>query len=582
MIAIIQLGVRMSRASLNKLGYNGLTVTDMWCNVVERKNIPNNINVNTDKAMSGPAAGLDHVIDPLTGDQVSLGDRTSAASSVANSSLGADCYAAVDLGSNSFHLVISRYEHGEFTVVDRQREVVRLAAGLDQNGHLSDEVAERALSCLEQFGQLLRSMPSARVRVVGTNALRRLQGKFHFLESAEKALGHNIEIIAGREEARLIYLGVSKWSTRGDESRLVIDIGGGSTEIIAGKGDAAHCRESLEVGCVVLTAEFFSDGVLNEDRFNKAKLAAELAIQPVVAQFRLQGWSHVIGCSGTMKSIAVAMISSGYSKDGIKASGLQRLLEQAVAAGHVDELEIAGLTRDRKPVFAGGLAILLALFELFEIQEMSVSDIALREGVLYDLVGRSDVNEDIRDGTVSSMLSRWGVDTLHANRVRDTALGLYEQLASGWDIQDLLFLRTLGWASLLHEVGLSVSHDGYQKHGAYLVANGDLAGFARRDQLLLSAMILGHRRKFPISRFEELPSNLVTPAKRVAVILRLAVLLHRGRGNQRVQSITAIAEGSQLSINFEERWLNTNPLTEADLKQERSWLKSIGVKLVFT
>jgi len=533
---------------------------------------------NSSKATAGLADGLDKVIDELTDDQLSSGDNDINL----DSSLGNSCYAAVDLGSNSFHLVVSRYEHGEFTVVDRQREVVRLAAGLDNRGRLSDEVAERALKCLEQFGQLLRAIPRPRVRVVGTNALRRLQGKHQFLERAEQALGHNIEIIAGREEARLIYLGVSKWSTRGDESRLVIDIGGGSTEIIAGKGDAAHCRESLEVGCVVLSNEFFSDGVLDQDRFNKAKLAAELAIQPVVSQFRMQGWSQVIGCSGTMKSIAIALISSGFSKDGIKATGLQLLLEQAIAAGHVDNLDVAGLTKDRKPVFAGGLAILLALFELFEIQEMSVSDIALREGVLYDLVGRSDVNEDIRDGTVSAMLSRWGVDTLHANRVRDTALDLYAQAASGWDIRDVLFMRTLGWASLLHEVGLSVSHDGYHKHGAYLVANGDLAGFARRDQLLLSAMILGHRRKFPISRFEELPSNLVTPAKRVAIILRLSVLLHRGRGSQGAQSFQAVAEGQQLSIGFESGWLAKNPLTEADLKQERAWLKTIGVKLEFS
>lgn len=581
------------RAPAQKLGYNGAIDTDYWYNVVESKKTtvsslehgnslepgnkspePRNISSKPEvaaKPTSVLADGLNEVIGELA-DEKGFGD----------SSLGADCYAAVDLGSNSFHLVISRYEHGEFTVVDKQREVVRLAAGLNDQGQLSDEVAERALLCLQQFGQLLRAIPAPRVRVVGTNALRRLQGKLDFLERAEKALGHNIEIIAGREEARLIYLGVSKWSTRGDESRLVIDIGGGSTEIIAGKGDAAHCRESLEVGCVVLSKEFFADGVLNQSRFTKAKLAAELAIQPVVSQFRMQGWSQVIGCSGTMKSIAIAMIASGFSKDGIRATGLQQLLEKAIEAGHVDKLEISGLTRDRKPVFAGGLAILLALFELFEIQEMSVSDIALREGVLYDLVGRSDVNEDIRDGTVSAMLTRWGVDTIHANKVRDTALNLYRQLASGWDIQDTLFLRTVGWASLLHEAGLSVSHDGYQKHGAYLVANGDLAGFARRDQLFLSAMILGHRRKFPISRFEELPSNLVTPAKRVAVILRLAVLLHRGRGNRHAQSIKAVAEGPQLTVEFEQGWLDNNPLTEADLKQERSWLKSIGIKLVFS
>lgn len=494
--------------------------------------------------------------------------------------MSADCYAAVDMGSNSFHMVISRYEHGEFTVIDRQREVVRLAAGLDQDNNLSDEVSDRALRCLQQFGQLLRTIPSTRVRVVGTNALRRLRHKSRFLEQAEQALGHHIEIIAGREEARLIYLGVSKWSARGDDSRLVIDIGGGSTEIIAGKGDVAHCRESLEIGCVVLSTEFFADGKLSRKAFAKAKLAAELAIQPVVRQFRLQGWNQVIGCSGTMKSIASAMIGAGWSKDGIQANGLQRLLDQTIAAGHIDNLDIPGLTKDRAPVFAGGLSIILALFDLFELEEMSVSDIALREGVLYDLVGRSSSSEDIRNVTVSAMLNRWSVDTLHGNQVRDTALNLYAQIAPAWDIQQELFENILNWAAQLHEVGLSVSHDGYHKHGAYLMANADMAGFARRDQLLLSAMVIGHRRKFPLSVFEELPSNLVTPAKRVAVILRMAVLLHRGRGSVLPSGFTAEVEAQYLKIKFERGWLSANPLAKADLKQEQSWLKSIGVKLV--
>lgn len=493
---------------------------------------------------------------------------------------GADCYAAVDLGSNSFHSVVSRYEHGEFTVVDRQREVIRLAAGLDDQNTLSEDVAERALACLERFGQLLRDLPPANVRVVGTNALRRLQAKNVFLERAEKALGHSIEIIAGREEARLIYLGVSKWSVRGDESRLVIDIGGGSTEIIVGKGDTAHVRESLEVGCVVLSKQFFADGQLTQARFDKAKLAAELAIQPVVKQFRLQGWSQVIGCSGTMKSLAEVMMQFGLSKDGIHHQGLLKLLEHAIQAGHIDNLDLEGLSKDRTPVFAGGLSILLALFEMFEINEMSVSDIALREGVLYDLVGRSSA-EDIRGVTVAAMLSKWSMDSEHCNKVSETAMTIYAQIASDWDISDDLFEKILIWSAQLHEVGLSVSHDGYHKHGAYLIGNADMAGFARRDQILLAALIGGHRRKFPLGEFESLPSTLVTPAKRVAVILRLAVLLHRGRGSQLSSAIKASAKGQQLNIEFDPQWLGKNPLTEADLKQEQSWLKTIGVVLSF-
>lgn len=499
---------------------------------------------------------------------------------LSNGELGVNLYAAVDIGSNSFHLVISRYEHGEFNVIDRQREVVRLAGGLDQRDNLDQATMERALNCLQRFGQLLRSIPATQVRAVGTNALRRMKNKPVFLDAAERALGHSIEIIAGREEARLIYLGVSKWSAGADDARLVIDIGGGSTEIIAGRGDVAACRESLEVGCVVLSREFFQDGDLSRERFEQAKLAAELAIRPVVKQFRMQGWSLVIGCSGTMKSINTVLIEGGWSKDGIHRDALNSLLETVIEAGHIDKLQLAGLTRDRTPVLPGGLAIILALVELFDIREMSVSDIALREGVLYDLVGRSSA-EDLRDVTVSAMLSKWGVSSFQGEQVCATALQLYKQVAPTWDIAEPWFQDLLEWSAQLHELGLLVSHDGYQTHGAYIVENADMAGFARRDQLVLASLIAGHRRKFPLNRFEALPSRLVTPAKRIAVLLRLAVLLHRERSNSEIQVPELSAQGQTLALTFSSGLLAANPLTKADLEQEKSWLKAIGIKLVF-
>jgi len=491
-----------------------------------------------------------------------------------------DVYAAVDLGSNSFHLVISRYQHGEFVVLDRQREVVRLAGGLDKGNLLSKKVAERALTCLEKFGQLLRNLPPAQVRVVGTNALRRLKQKNRFLDKAEKVLGHSIEIIAGREEARLIYLGVSKWSALAEESRLVIDIGGGSTEIIVGKGDVPAARESIEMGCVVFSRRFFRDGALTAERFEDAKLAAKLALQPVIKQFRLTGWNKVMGCSGTMKSLALAVSEKAVSNGVIRRSDLDPLLEKVIEIGNIDDLDLPGLTKDRQPVFAGGFAILLALFEVFDIDQMSVSDIALREGVLYDLVGRSSA-EDIREVTVQAMLSRWDVDYQQSDSVNRTALGLYDRVANDWDIQDNLFRNILSWSALLHEVGLSISHDHYHKHGAYLVANADMAGFTKRDQLLLSALIFGHRQKFPIDQFEKLPSGLVTPAKRVATILRLAVLLHRGRGSFDLKIIRPDVTGQQIKLKFDGGYLKQNPLTKADLEQERSRLKSVGINLSF-
>lgn len=492
----------------------------------------------------------------------------------------ADLYAAIDLGSNSFHLVISRYEHGEFNVIDRQREVVRLAGGLDKHGNLDEATAIRALDCLQRFGQLLSVVPNNQVRAVGTNALRRMKNKPRFLDVAERALGHSIEIIAGREEARLIYLGVSKWSAGQEDARLVIDIGGGSTEIIAGRGEVADCRESTEVGCVVLSNQFFKDGKLSRKRFKKAKLAAELAIQPVVKQFRMQGWRQVLGCSGTMKSINNVLIESGWSRDGITADALNVLLEELIATKHIDKLQIAGLTKERAPVLPGGLAILLALVELFDIEQISVSDIALREGVLYDLVGRSSA-EDIRDVTVAAMLSKWGVRSHHGEQVDATVRHLYEQVAPQWDISGQWFLRMLSWAAQLHELGLLVSHDGYHDHGAYIVENADMAGFARLDQLVLASLIAGHRRKFPLNRFESLPSNLVTPVKRMAVLLRLAVLLHRERSQSALNLPEIEVQGQSISLEFGEGVLQDKPLTKADLEQEQAWLKGVGIRLNF-
>lgn len=492
-----------------------------------------------------------------------------------------DVYAAVDLGSNSFHLVVSRYEHGEFVVLDRQKEVVRLAGGLDKDNYLSKEVASKALSCLEKFGQLLRDIPPHQVRVVGTNALRRLKKKNKFLEKAEQALGHSIEIIAGREEARLIYLGVSKWSGMADESRLVIDIGGGSTEIIVGNSDVPICRESIEMGCVVFSQRFFDDGVLDAYSFEQAKLAVELQLQPVIHQFKLNGWNKVIGCSGTMKSLAQVADVTGISSGVIKRADLFKLYERVLEFGHVNKIKLPNLSNDRHPVFAGGLAILLGLFEIFDIEIMSVSEIALREGVLYDLVGRSSA-EDIRDVTVAAMLNRWAVESQQGQQVRQTALTLYDQVSAEWDIQDILFRNTLDWSAQLHELGLLISHDGYHKHGAYVVENADMAGFTKRDQLLLSALILGHRSKFPLDSFEKLPSVLVTPAKRVAILLRLAVLLHRGRNSIATDLVSVEAQGQQIKLVFPDKFLQENPLTQADLRQEQSRLKTIGIKLSFS
>lgn len=489
-------------------------------------------------------------------------------------------YAAVDLGSNSFHLVVSRYENGEFVVVDRHRESVRLALGLDAEGNLSDEVRQRAIACLEQFSQLLKIVPSENIRVVGTNAMRRLRDDSGFFNSAESALGAEIEIIAGREEARLIYLGVVKGSEFGNESRIVVDIGGGSTEVIVGASDEPQHRESLEVGCVVVSNKFFADGVLTADRFEQAVLHCELAIQPVVRLFKAQGWLHAIGCSGTIRALSGMLDSMGWANGEITQSALSKLYEHVIGIGDVTQVEIPGLNDDRRPVFAGGLSILMAVFELFNIERMQVSDCALRDGVLQDLVGRRTEN-DTRDIAIDALVKRCTVDTRHADFVRGTALNLFDQVSSSWDIDTKFMRKMLSWSALVHEIGMLISHDNYHKHGAYLIQNADMVGFARRDQMLLATLVKGHRRKFPLRDFERLPASIVTPAKRLAIILRVAVLLHRTRSTPLPDDLSVSAKGGQLKLSFPNQWLLEHPLTAADLEQEQRWLSVVGIDVKY-
>jgi exopolyphosphatase/guanosine-5'-triphosphate,3'-diphosphate pyrophosphatase len=489
-------------------------------------------------------------------------------------------YAAVDLGSNSFHMVVSRYELGEFVVIDRHRATVRLAAGLDEEGHITDEAERRALETLEQFSQLLRDIPNENIRVVGTNAMRRMLDSQRFIDKAERQLGASIEIIAGREEARLIYLGVVKGAEFGDASRIVIDIGGGSTEVIVGNSDEPQHRESLEVGCVVLSQRHFKDGVLSKERFKKAVLDAKLAIQPYSELFKNQGWKYAIGCSGTIKALSNILDAMDWAQGEITRAALDRLYEHTIGAGSIDDIELPGLNDERKPVFAGGLSVLMAIFEELNIERMQVSDCALRDGVLYDLIGRSSEN-DVREVAVNALVERCGVDIRHASFVKKTANMLYSEIASSWDIDSDLYEKMLAWASLTHEIGMLISHDGYHKHGSYLLSNADMVGFARRDQALLACLIKGHRGKFPIKDFEKLPATIVTPAKRLAVILRLAVLLHRTRNTKVLTDLRVETKNISLELTFPDGWLEKHPLTQADLEQEIKRLSLVGFELIF-
>ena len=489
-----------------------------------------------------------------------------------------DVIAAVDLGSNSFHMIVARYSHGQLIVVDRLREMVRLAAGLDEQGRLERNAIERAIGCLERFGQRLRDMKAESVRVVGTNTLRRARRKGAFLDRARSALGHPIEVISGIEEARLVYLGVAHTTPSEAGRRLVTDIGGGSTELIIGEGLQTTKLESLHMGCVSMSGRFFADGSITEKRMKRARLAARLELEPVQVAFKSLGWEGAVGSSGTIRTVAEVLRARGHTDGAITAPALESLIEHCVRAGDISRLKMPGLTEERAPVFIGGLAILAEIFAVLELQTMRVAEGALREGLLYDLVGRL-TDEDARVRSVRAMQARYHVDVAQAERVEATALNFLSQVHSEWDLADSFAEAVLSWAGRLHEIGLDVSHSHYQKHGAYLLEHADMPGFPQEEQRILACIVGGHRRKVHFEQLEDLNPPWHLKAEYLIVLLRLAVLLHRGRSAIALPHIGLQAKGRTLELAFPKGWLDEHPLTAADLESEIDYLKAAGFKL---
>ncbi|EIC22655.1 exopolyphosphatase [Thiorhodovibrio frisius] len=506
--------------------------------------------------------------------------RADSLESPANTEASAEPFAALDLGSNSFHLLIARSDGGTLKVMDRYKEMVRLGEGLTPLKDLRPEVADRAVACLERIGQRLRALKPANVRVVGTNTLRQLRPSSDFLPRAEAALGQPIEVIAGREEARLVYLGVAHGLAIGDEKRLVIDIGGGSTELIVGHAFTPLQRESLHMGCVSMSQRFFADGKINLESMDRAELAAAIEIRPVRQLFRHAGWETATGSSGTIKAIASVLAGEGWSPEGISAEGLTRLREALIDCGKTEDLRFKNLSDRRRPVFAGGVAVLRALFQNLSIDQMRVSDQALREGVIYELIGRTQ-HEDVRERTVATLCRRFDVDLEQARRVEQSALRLYEQVGANWRLERPEYQCMLGWAAQLHEIGLAVSHSQYQKHGAYLLRNADLSGFTRQEQDVLAILVLAHRRKVPEDAFAGLPESKQDCARRLCVLLRLAVLIHRGRSATAKPNPMLSADENALSLCFPDGWLNNHPLSRLELEEESERLKQVGITLRF-
>ncbi|MEC8102190.1 MAG: exopolyphosphatase [Pseudomonadota bacterium] len=487
--------------------------------------------------------------------------------------------AAVDLGSNSFHMMIAEEFQGEIRTLEKRGEKVQLAAGLDNQNYLSEDAIQRGVDCLAQFGQRLQGMNPDRVVVFATNALRAARNRRAFIDRAEDVLGYPVEVIAGREEARLIYLGVAHTQADDGGQRLVVDIGGGSTEFIIGERFEAKALESLHMGCVSYTKRYFPDGKITAKQFRQAVSAAKQELLNIKAHYRHLGWQSEIGSSGTIRAVEQAIVSNGWGTDGITPEALKNVVDHCLLYDTVDDVDIEGVKPDRRQVFVGGLAILVAVFETLDLKHMRYSDGALREGALWDLVGRSG-HEDVRTRTIASMQERFYVDTAQAERVEQTALALFQQIRG--DIHARAELaQWLRWAARVHEIGLSIAHSGFHKHGAYLLQHSDMLGFTRQGQMLLAILVRNHRRKIHPEELELLPTRQQGIALWLIRILRLATVLNHSREAYDVPLPEVSIAQDTLYLALPEGWLDNFPLTAQDLEEEADLQKSAGLKVEF-
>jgi exopolyphosphatase / guanosine-5'-triphosphate,3'-diphosphate pyrophosphatase len=481
-----------------------------------------------------------------------------------------DSLAAVDLGSNSFHLQIARVVDDQLYPLDALREAVRLGGGLTRDKRLDQAAQTRAFEALARFAERLRGFAPDSVRAVGTNALRVAKNSAQFLEQAQRVLGFPIEIIYGREEARLIYAGVSHSLSPSLDKRFVVDIGGGSTECIIGTGFEPELMESLPMGSVSYSLRFFPEGRIERSAMTRAQLAASNEIQPLLNDYRAAGWRDVVASSGTAKAIASILAQQGWCEQGISALGLEHLRAFMIKAGDVTQLELPEVRGDRLAILPGGVAIMSALFASFDLHHMEVSDAALRQGVLYDLLGRFQ-HQDMREATVKQFARRYHVDSAQAARVSKLALTLYRALMQPPGENEEHMLE---WAGQLHEIGLSIAHTGHHRHAAYILYHADMPGFSQHEQERLARLVLAHRGKL---------GKLQLPAQsedwELILCLRLAVLFHRSRTNLRLPEIGCTTSTRGFRLSLPEGWLEAYPLTAAALEGEAEDWRNIGFRL---
>ncbi len=482
--------------------------------------------------------------------------------------------AAVDLGSNSFHLQVARVVGDQLYPLDSLREPIRLGAGLNREKRLDEDSQNRALDCMRRFGERLRGFDPHGVRAVGTNTLRVAKNAAAFLKLAEAALGFPIEVVAGREEARLIYVGVAHSLPVSKDKRLVVDIGGGSTEFIIGRGLKPLRLDSLYMGCVSYSLKYFPDGEVTKSAMKEAELAARAELQTMVRGFAKGQWQHAVGSSGSARALAEILQLNGYAEAGITPDGLDRLRSALIKAGDVTRLDLAGLKNDRLPVLPGGLAIMSAALAELGIESMAVASGSMRQGILYDLLGRFQ-HHDMRDITVSQFMQRYHVDSKQARRVASLALSLYRRFTAGAEVSDEAAPHYIAWAAKLHEIGISVAYSGYHKHSAYIVQNADMPGFSKMEQWRLATLVLAHRRTLK----KIFTQDVEVVDWRMVMGLRLAALIYRSRADITLPVLDARVNGHTLRLGVDRDWLAANPLTVTALQEEIEEWAAAGFKL---
>lgn len=484
-------------------------------------------------------------------------------------------YAAVDLGSNSFHMLIARVNATSVEIIDRVKDMVQIARGLKEGNSLDPDAQQRALECLTRFSERLRDIPPSNIRAVGTKALRSASSPRAFLRAAEKALGCPIQIISGYEEARLVYAGLAHTVTNNHDQRLVIDIGGGSTEFIIGRDDTPLLLESLGLGCVTFTESYFArNGKVSARAMRKAALAASSELEEIRQTYIKAGWQSAYGTSGTMKAIAELTAKD----DGgaiISRDALTKLAETVISNGGVQADSLPEL---RKQVLPAGIAILQAIFNELKIEKIHVADSSLKEGLIYDTLGRLS-DKDPRVEAVNKLAQKHGIDSDQAKRVEQTAVAFWSQI-SGPELPGVSRTKILRWAARLHEIGLSISHSSYHHHGYYILHNSDLAGFGRYEQHILANLVRFHRRSMNASQFQGMDETAINAIIPLLLCLRLGVLLHRRRED--ISILPRLKQGkNRYKLEFSKNWLDENPLTFATLEYEHKQFKQLGLVLEF-